>query len=38
MLTSLVDSTWANQEFIPKVAKRGAEVIAARGSHLQQTA
>ena len=29
---SLVDSSWANEEFIPKVAKRGAEVIAARGS------
>jgi len=30
--TDLVDATWASEEFIPKVAKRGAEVIAARGS------
>ncbi len=30
--TSLVDAAWAKEEFIPKVAKRGAEVIAARGS------
>ena len=30
--TDLVDAAWANEEFIPKVAKRGAEVIAARGS------
>lgn len=30
--SGLVDSTWANEEFMPKVAKRGAEVIAARGS------
>jgi len=30
--SSLVDAAWANDEFIPKVAKRGAEVIAARGS------
>lgn len=30
--TSLVDAAWAQDEFIPKVAKRGAEVIAARGS------
>ncbi|MDQ7049699.1 MAG: malate dehydrogenase [Enterobacterales bacterium] len=30
--TDRVDATWANEEFIPKVAKRGAEVIAARGS------
>jgi malate dehydrogenase len=29
---SLVDATWAKEEFIPKVAKRGAEVIGARGS------
>jgi len=28
----MVDASWANEEFIPKVAKRGAEVIAARGS------
>lgn len=28
----LVDAAWAQEEFIPKVAKRGAEVIAARGS------
>ena len=28
----MVDATWANEEFMPKVAKRGAEVIAARGS------
>ncbi len=27
-----VDTSWANEEFIPKVAKRGAEVIGARGS------
>ncbi|MGX5202981.1 malate dehydrogenase [Aliikangiella sp. IMCC44632] len=30
--TTMVDSEWANQEFMPKVAKRGAEVIGARGS------
>ncbi len=30
--SGMVDATWANEEFIPKVAKRGAEVIAARGS------
>lgn len=30
--SGLVDSAWANEEFMPKVAKRGAEVIAARGS------
>jgi len=30
--SEMVDSSWANEEFIPKVAKRGAEVIAARGS------
>ncbi len=29
---SLVDEAWAQNDFIPKVAKRGAEVIAARGS------
>lgn len=29
---SLVDEKWAREDFIPKVAKRGAEVIAARGS------
>ena len=28
----LVDEAWAQNDFIPKVAKRGAEVIAARGS------
>ena len=28
----LVDQAWSQNEFIPKVAKRGAEVIAARGS------
>lgn len=28
----LVDAAWAQEEFIPKVAKRGAEVIGARGS------
>lgn len=28
----MVDSAWANDEFMPKVAKRGAEVISARGS------
>ena len=28
----LVDEAWSQNEFIPKVAKRGAEVIAARGS------
>lgn len=30
--TEMVDTAWAQEEFIPKVAKRGAEVIAARGS------
>ncbi|MET1256835.1 malate dehydrogenase [Aliikangiella maris] len=30
--SSLVNESWANEEFMPKVAKRGAEVIAARGS------
>ncbi len=30
--TSLVDNDWAKNEFIPTVAKRGAAVIAARGS------
>ncbi len=30
--TGLVDTAWAQEEFIPKVAKRGAEVINARGS------
>ncbi|MAZ04980.1 malate dehydrogenase [Marinobacter sp. SS8-8] len=30
--TDMVDSDWVNNEFMPKVAKRGAEVIAARGS------
>jgi len=30
--SGLVDSAWAQDEFIPKVAKRGAEVISARGS------
>ncbi|MDH5433909.1 MAG: malate dehydrogenase [Gammaproteobacteria bacterium] len=29
---TLVDQDWANETFMPKVAKRGAEVIAARGS------
>lgn len=29
---AMVDSAWANDEFMPRVAKRGAEVIAARGS------
>jgi len=29
---SVVDASWASDEFMPKVAKRGAEVIAARGS------
>ncbi len=29
---SLVDQSWAQEEFIPTVAKRGAAVIAARGS------
>ncbi len=28
----LVDEAWSQNDFIPKVAKRGAEVIAARGS------
>ncbi len=28
----LVDQAWAREEFMPRVAKRGAEVIAARGS------
>jgi malate dehydrogenase len=28
----LVDRAWYEQEFIPRVAKRGAEVIAARGA------
>ena len=30
--SSLVDESWSQNDFIPKVAKRGAEVIAARGS------
>lgn len=30
--TELVDNSWAKETFIPKVAKRGAEVIGARGS------
>jgi len=30
--TSLVDNEWAENDFIPTVAKRGAAVIAARGS------
>ncbi len=30
--TSLVDNAWAENDFIPTVAKRGAAVIAARGS------
>jgi malate dehydrogenase len=30
--TDLVDQAWARDEFIPTVAKRGAAVIAARGS------
>ncbi|WP_444996888.1 malate dehydrogenase [Aliikangiella sp. IMCC44359] len=30
--TSIIDNSWASDEFMPKVAKRGAEVIAARGS------
>ncbi len=29
---SLVDPSWVSDEFIPRVAKRGAEVIAARGA------
>lgn len=29
--TTLVDTTWAHETFIPQVAKRGAAVIAARG-------
>ncbi len=29
---NLVDDSWWKQEFMPKVGKRGAEVIAARGS------
>lgn len=28
----LVDANWATEDFMPKVANRGAEVIAARGS------
>ena len=28
----LVDQAWYRDEFIPKVAKRGAEIIQARGS------
>lgn len=30
--TDKVDATWAKEEFIPTVAKRGAAVIAARGA------
>ena len=30
--SELVDRTWYENEFIPKVAKRGAEIIAARGA------
>ncbi len=30
--TDLVDAKWAQEDFIPTVAKRGAAVIAARGS------
>jgi malate dehydrogenase len=31
-LTEMVDTAWEEQEFIPRVAKRGAEVIAMRGA------
>lgn len=31
-LTSSVDAGWMENEFIPRVAKRGAEIIAARGA------
>ncbi|VFM95107.1 MAG: malate dehydrogenase (NAD) [Candidatus Kentron sp. G] len=30
--TELVDTSWVRDEFIPRVQKRGAEIIAARGS------
>lgn len=30
--TSLVDTSWVRDEFIPRVQKRGAEIISARGS------
>ncbi|MCF4007513.1 malate dehydrogenase [Corynebacterium uropygiale] len=30
-LTELVDHTWYTEEFIPRVAKRGAEIIEVRG-------
>ena len=30
--SEMVDTAWAHAEFMPKVAKRGAEVISARGS------
>ena len=30
--TSVVDQTWVRDEFIPRVQKRGAEIIEARGS------
>nr|VFK38426.1 MAG: malate dehydrogenase [Candidatus Kentron sp. SD]VFK43486.1 MAG: malate dehydrogenase [Candidatus Kentron sp. SD] len=30
--TSLVDTSWVQDEFIPRVQKRGAEIISARGS------
>lgn len=30
--SELVDRTWYENEFIPKVARRGAEIIAARGA------
>jgi malate dehydrogenase len=29
---SLVEQTWIEQEYIPRVAKRGAEIISARGA------
>ncbi|WP_022884219.1 malate dehydrogenase [Glaciibacter superstes] len=31
-VTDLVDEDWLSTDFIPRVAKRGAEIIAARGS------
>nr|VFJ54605.1 MAG: malate dehydrogenase (NAD) [Candidatus Kentron sp. FW]VFJ54654.1 MAG: malate dehydrogenase (NAD) [Candidatus Kentron sp. FW] len=30
--TSLVDTSWVRDEFMPRVQKRGAEIISARGS------
>jgi malate dehydrogenase len=32
LATALVDEAWLADEFIPRVAKRGAEIIAVRGS------